>query len=107
MTDLNDRILSTVSDWTDEEFALALGFNRTETALSPRVYVTGVTLCATVNTDGSVVFEVDLSEVGDIDLLADETYSDEIVAADVLTVEDAARRLQHTIINVVTAQEAS
>lgn len=68
-----------------------------------RSYVVGVPLVVTVSRSGHVTFEVDLSEVGDIDEDEDaaERYSDAVIAADILTAEGAARRLQHTFTRTV------
>lgn len=72
--------------------------------MAARTYVVGVPLAITVDENGRVTFDVDLSEVGDfVEHVEEGSIPDSIVDADVLTVEAAATTLgNHHTLPVIT-----
>lgn len=96
------NLMGGVADWQIDGAAMDIvrQWLREETA---RFYAVGLPVGVTIYADGTVHFEVDLSEVSDIDEDDDayERYGDEQVAADALTVSAAADRLRNTISTTV------
>lgn len=58
-----------------------------------RSYCIGLPVAVTLHTDGSITFDVDLSEVDDLDEDVSDRYPEDIVAGDASTVSAAAARI--------------
>lgn len=60
--------------------------------MAARTYVIGIPMAITLEDDGRVILDVDLTEIGDMEP-TEVGISDQVIDTDVLTVEDAAARL--------------